>query len=70
MLATKDYCGISNGSACNSDSYKPSYVLTAMGVPANQVENSIRVSWGPEISVEEIEQSFGRMLEIARGLVW
>lgn len=70
MLATKDYCGISNGSACNSNSYKPSYVLTAMGVPADQVENSIRISWGPEISVEEIEQSFGRMLEIARGLVW
>ncbi len=68
MLATKEYCGISNGSACNSNSYKPSYVLTAMGIPVEQIENSIRISWGPEISIKEIERSFGEMLEIAKGL--
>ena len=68
MLATKEYCGISNGSACNSNSYKPSCVLTAMGIPVEQIENSIRISWGPEISIKEIERSFGEMLEIAKGL--
>ena len=33
MLAGKEVCGISNGSACNSNSYKPSHVLSAMGLP-------------------------------------
>lgn len=70
MLATKEHCGISNGSACNSNSYKPSYVLSAMGIPLNQIENSIRISWGPNVNDEKIEESFGKMLETARDLVW
>ena len=48
MLSTKQYCGISNGSACNSKSYEPSYVLTAMGIPTEKIENSVRISWGAE----------------------
>lgn len=70
MLSSKEYCGISNGSACNSKMYKPSYVLTAMGVPIEQIENSIRISWGPEITIEEIKNSFGNLLKIAQKLVW
>ena len=46
MILTKQYCGISNGSACTSKSYSPSYVLLAMGVPVEQIENSVRISWG------------------------
>lgn len=46
MLATKQYCAVSNGSACNSHSYKPSYVLTAMGLDENRIESAIRISWG------------------------
>lgn len=68
MLSTKDYCGISNGSACNSNSYKPSYVLTKMGISEERIENSIRISWGPEIGMKDIEQSIGRMLEVAKEL--
>ena len=30
MISTKQFCGISNGSACTSKSYSPSYVLSAM----------------------------------------
>ena len=45
MIATKNFCGISNGSACTSKSYSPSYVLIAMGIPEEQVENSVRISW-------------------------
>ena len=70
MISTKEYCGISNGSACNSNSYNPSYVLTAMGISKEKIENSIRISWGPETSVEDIEKYFGNLLETANRLVW
>lgn len=70
MISTKEYCGISNGSACNSNSYNPSYVLTAMGISKEKIENSIRISWGPETSVEDIEKYFGNLLETANGLAW
>lgn len=45
MLSVKNSCAISNGSACNSFDYKPSYVLTAMGLGAEIVESAIRLSW-------------------------
>lgn len=69
MLSSKEYCGVSNGSACNSNSYKPSYVLTEMSIPEERIENSIRISWGPEIAMEDIEQSIGEMLKKAKELV-
>jgi len=70
MLSTKDFCGISNGSACNSKSYNPSYVLLAMGISREQIENSIRVSWGPDVELEEFEKSFQNIIETARRLIW
>ena len=48
MLATRQYCAVSNGSACNSSSYKPSYVLSAMGLSLDRIESAIRISWGTE----------------------
>ena len=65
MLATKQYCGISNGSACTSKSYSPSYVLTAMGLPDDRIENSIRISWGPDIEKEKMEVEFRELLKVA-----
>ena len=44
MISSKQYCGVSNGSACTSKSYSPSYVLVAMGIPKEQIESSIRIS--------------------------
>lgn len=46
MIATKQYCSVSNGSACTSKSYEPSYVLTAMGLPKERIMESLRISWG------------------------
>ena len=46
MLATRQFCAVSNGSACNSSSYKPSYVLSAMGLALDRIECAIRISWG------------------------
>lgn len=68
MLATKQYCGISNGSACNSHSYSPSYVLTAMGLPKEQIESSIRVSWGALTDIQLVRIEFGRLLEYVKSM--
>ena len=45
MLVLKDIAAISNGSACTSQSYKPSHVLTAMELPPEAVSGAVRVSW-------------------------
>lgn len=70
MLSSKAYCGISNGSACNSNSYKPSYVLTAMGLSEDWIDNSIRISWGPNVDIVELMDSFENLIAVAKGLVW
>jgi len=61
MLACKDIVAISNGSACTSSSYEPSHVLAAMGLSANRVAGSVRVSWSPEASVDEFERLFAEL---------
>ncbi len=65
MISTKHLCGISNGSACTSKSYSPSYVLTAMGIPEDQIESSIRVSWGHSTDFDEVLKNFRDLLKIA-----
>lgn len=45
MLALKDLAAVSNGSACTSQSYKPSHVLEAMGLPEEAVAGAVRLSW-------------------------
>ena len=70
MLSTKNYCGISNGSACNSSSYEPSYVLKEMGIPIERIDNSIRISWGPNMKMEELEKDFTSLLKVAKELVF
>lgn len=66
MISTKQYCGLSNGSACTSKSYSPSYVLEAMGIPIEQIESSIRISWGPDAVIDEVDNNFRELLEIAK----
>ena len=68
MLATKQYCAISNGSACTSKSYDPSYVLVAMGLPELDIENSVRISWGPDGNQDEILTNFRSTLEVVKQL--
>lgn len=66
MIASKQYCGISNGSACTSKSYAPSYVLVSMGTPEEVIESSVRISWGPDTSFEELKDNFVHMIEVAK----
>ena len=69
MLSTKQYCGISNGSACSSKYYEPSYVLAAMGVPIEKIENSVRISWGAESKLEDVRNSFKELLIVAKRFI-
>lgn len=64
MLSTKQYCAISNGSACTSRSYDPSYVLAAMGIPVEKIESSVRISWGSGVNKRNILDNFKKMLSV------
>lgn len=57
MIAAKHYCSISNGSACTSQDYSPSHVLTAMGLLEERIESAVRLSWGTTtIDIELVQQ--------------
>ena len=58
QLAQFDLAGISisAGSACSSGSMKPSRVLAAMGVAPEIAGSTIRVSFGPGTSLEDVER--------------
>lgn len=45
IVALKDLVAISNGSACTSQSYEPSHVLLAAGLPESQIAGALRLSW-------------------------
>ena len=68
MLSAKQYCAISNGSACTSKSYDPSYVLIAMGIPVDRIESSVRISWGPGSNKDDIINNLKKMLCVAKEL--
>ena len=69
MLATKQYCGISNGSACNSNSYTLSYVLKAMDMSEEAIKCSFRLSWGHDTNLQLVVEQFGALLQVAKSLV-
>lgn len=52
FLALKEDYAFSNGSACNSGSHAPSYVLTAMGLDETRVSEAIRISWNHDTKVD------------------
>jgi len=45
MVMLKGVVAVSNGSACTSNSYKPSHVLSAMGLDEDRINGAIRMSW-------------------------
>lgn len=45
MVATKHLAAVSNGSACTSARYEPSHVLSAMGLGADVIAGTVRLSW-------------------------
>jgi cysteine desulfurase len=53
----------SMGSACTSKDIEPSHVLTAMGLPLDKIEGTLRFSLGYPTTIDEINQ-FLQLLEI------
>lgn len=70
MLATKQYCAISNGSACTSHDYNSSYVLVAMGLDEDRISSAIRISWGARTDKDELAEQVGKLIEVAKNLVF
>ncbi|SNY58946.1 cysteine desulfurase [Arsukibacterium tuosuense] len=65
MVKLKGIIAVSNGSACTSSSYKPSHVLTAMGLDSERIAGAIRVSFGvttQNIPYEDIKTALGALL--------
>jgi len=56
---------VSTGSACTTDSAEPSHVLSAMGVPANVAQGSIRFGLGRSTTAADVD----RVLDVLPGIV-
>lgn len=65
MISSKEFCSISNGSACTSKSYDLSYVLKAMGIADESIENSLRLSWGAGSDKDEVIAGVRQLVDIA-----
>ena len=67
ILLGLDFAGIcaSSGSACSSASLEPSHVLTAIGLPADLAQGSLRITIGRETTAEDMEY----MIETLTNLV-
>lgn len=52
FVSLKSEYAFSNGSACNSGSHAPSYVLTAMGLDEKRVNEAIRISWDATVNAD------------------
>ena len=47
IIVLKDVAELSTGSACTSEAFTPSHVLTAMGASDDEAKRVARLSWGP-----------------------
>ncbi|HOP75881.1 MAG: cysteine desulfurase family protein [Thermogutta sp.] len=70
LLAALDAEGIecSIGSACSSGSAEPSATLLAMGVPRDLVRSSLRFSFGPRTTQEELITAASTLADLVRRL--
>lgn len=64
IVALKDVAAISNGSACTSQKYEPSHVLTAAQLPPDRVAGALRLSWGPSTTVVPAEEIARRLASL------
>ena len=55
---------VSLGSACNSRSIEPSHVLTAMQLPQEQIESTLRISLGMPVTKDELDTFLGAVARV------
>ena len=68
MLALSTHVAMSSGSACNAASVRPSHVLTAMGLAADDAMASIRFSLGRPTTETEIDLAIEKITETVNRL--
>ncbi|MNG34318.1 Cysteine desulfurase [compost metagenome] len=52
---------ISAGSACNSDSLEPSYILTGIGLSNEEANQSVRICLSSRLTDEEVRTAAARI---------
>ncbi len=65
-MALKDLVALSNGSACTSQSYEPSHVLVAAGLPQERIDRALRMSWGPATAAIPVDEIVDRLTRLVR----
>lgn len=55
LLDAKYGVCVSGGSACNTNSKKPSHVLTALSLPEELAESAVRISLNQDNTLEDVE---------------
>lgn len=70
MLQELDKVGIcaSSGSACSSGLLNPSHVLLAIGVPASIARSSLRITFGKENTIEDVDYLVENLVRIVKKL--
>ena len=63
QLDMRGFC-VSGGSACSSNSLDPSHVLSALNVPRNLAQGSLRISLGEDASIETADLFIAALKEV------
>lgn len=66
-LDEKGICA-SSGSACSTGSLEPSHVLTAIGLPQNLLDGTLRVTFGEDNTIEDVDYLVENLEQIVRML--
>lgn len=64
MVVLKGIAALSNGSACTSNSYTPSHVLSSMGLNEDRINGSLRMSWGHLTEKLPLEQMMTQLSQL------
>lgn len=70
LAVALDLAGVacSTGSACASGSSDPSHVLVAMDLPEEQFRSSLRFSFGPPLTIADIDEAVERITKTVNDL--
>jgi len=69
LLMNLNEIAVSNGSACNSASTEPSYVLKAMGLDDESAYNSVRFSLGRMTQESDIDLAIKHVLNVVEKMI-
>ncbi len=68
LIAGLKGISVSSGSACSSASIEPSYVLAALGVPADLAQSALRIGLGRFTTAEEVDRAADEIAAVVEEL--